>query len=167
MTEVMFFFFSAIVLYGAFRVITHKDLVVCSLHLAGSMLALAGLFFLLGAHFIAAVQVIVYAGAVMVLFIIVVMLFDMKDKKGPLFSREIWFRSGTIFFLLGLMVGLFPLSLQIFEVKSLSSLTILPTKEISSILFSKYIFAFEVLGVLLLLIAVGVAVLCQNIKKGE
>ena len=47
--DILFFVLSAVVLYGAFQVVTHTHLVVCALHLAGSMLALAGLFFILGA----------------------------------------------------------------------------------------------------------------------
>ena len=45
------FCFSGLVLYGALGAVTYRNLVVCALHLAGSMLALAGLFFIMGAHF--------------------------------------------------------------------------------------------------------------------
>ena len=141
--------------------VTHKDLVVCALHLAGSMLALAGIFFILGAHFIAGVQVIVYAGAVMVLFVMVVMLFDLKRKNIVLFSSGLWIKLAGLFFLTGLIAGVFPLSLHLFRPLPAKALQAASTKELSYLLFTKYVLAFEVLGVLLLVIAVGVAVLCR------
>ena len=169
MSEVLFMLFSVFVLYGAVVTVTHKDLVICALHLAGSMLALAGLFFILGAHFIAGVQVVVYAGAVMVLFVMVVMLFDLKQTNSVLFSGGLWLKLGSLFFLTGLIAGVFPLSLHLFQPRSAKVLQTTSTKELSYLLFTKYVLAFEVLGVLLLLIAVGVAVLCrsQNSLKNQ
>ena len=163
--EVLFIFFSVLVLYGGLVTVLHRDLVVSALHLAGSMLALAGLFFILGAHFVAGVQVVVYAGAVMVLFVIVVMLFDLKEKKPPLFSKGLWPKIASLFFLIGLVAGTFPLSLHLFPTRVVSTLEPTSTKKLSQLLFTEYILAFEVLGILLLLIAVGVAVLCRPQKK--
>ena len=161
MGDSLFILLSALVLYGAVMTVTHKDLVICALHLAGSMLALAGLFFVLGAHFIAGVQVVVYAGAVMVLFVMVVMLFDLKRKSDVLFSGGIWLKLASLFFLTGLVAGVFPLSLHLFRPRSAEALQVTSTKALSSLLFTEYVLAFEVLGILLLLIAVGVAVLCR------
>ncbi|MDE0119442.1 MAG: NADH-quinone oxidoreductase subunit J [Bdellovibrionales bacterium] len=160
--DFLFILFSALALYGAVITVTHKDMVICALHLAGSMLALAGLFFILGAHFIAGVQVLVYAGAVMVLFIMVVMLFDLKRKKETLFSKGLWMKLASLFFLSGLIVGIFPFSLHLFPPRSMETIQKTSTKDLSSLLFIDYVLAFEVLGILLLLIAVGVAVLCRQ-----
>lgn len=166
MSDTLFILFSIFVLYGAVITVIHKDLVICALHLAGSMLALAGLFFILGAHFIAGVQVIVYAGAVMVLFIMVVMLFDLKKVNPILFSSGMGPKLGLLFFLTGLIAGVFPLSLHVLKPLLAENIKATSTKELAYLLFTKYVFIFEVLGVLLLLIAVGVAVLCrQTIKQ--
>ena len=165
MLEVLFILFSGLVLYGALMTVLHRDLIICALHLAGSMLALAGLFFILGAHFIAGVQVLVYAGAVMVLFVMVVMLFDLKKTQSSLFTGGLWLKLSGLFFLTGLVAGLFPLSLHLFQLRSLRTVEVTSTKVLSLKLFTKYVFAFEVLGVLLLLIAVGVAVLCRRQDK--
>ncbi len=175
MSEALFFLFSFLTLYGAVITVSHRDLVVSALHLAGSMLALAGLFFILGAHFIAGVQVVVYAGAVMVLFVMAVMLFDFKKKSGGLFGKTLWPALSLLFFLAGLTAGTFPLSLHLFHPRSFNALGITDTKELSALIFTQYVFVFEVLGLLLLLIAVGVATLCRsdplrkarkNLKKG-
>ena len=167
MGEPVFILLSFLVLYGALLTVLHRDMVVCALHLAGSMLALAGLFFVLGAHFIAGVQVVVYAGAVMVLFVMVVMLFDLKRKNYVLFSGGLWPKLASLFFLTGLIAGVFPLSLHLFHPRSAEVLKTTSTKELSSLLFTEYVLAFEVLGVLLLLIAVGVAVLCRQKREGR
>ena len=165
--EVLFILFSTLVLYGGLVTVLHRDLVVCALHLSGSMLALAGLFFILGAHFIAGVQVVVYAGAVMVLFVMVVMLFDLKKKDSIVFSKGLWLKIASLFFFTGLIAGVFPLSLHLFRPRPVHAIEPTATKELSQLLFTKYIFAFEILGVLLLLIAVGVAVLCRPQNKSK
>ena len=165
MSETLFFLFSGLALYGALVTVIHRDMVMCALHLAGSMLALAGLFFILGAHFIAGVQVVVYAGAVMVLFVMVVMLFDLKRKEPALFSQGLWFKLASLFFLTGLIAGLLPLSLNMTQPLSAGEIKASSTKELAFMLFTKYVLAFEVLGVFLLLIAVGVAILCLPRSK--
>ena len=158
----MFYCFSSLVLYGAFMAVIHKNLVICALHLAGSMLALAGLFFILGAHFLAAVQVIVYAGAVMVLFLMVVMLFDLKKIDKSLFTKGVLLKTASGFFLIGLIAGFFPFSLSLFKPVLFKTLKITSTKDLAALLFSNYVFLFEVVGVLLLLIAIGVVVVCRD-----
>ena len=161
-SNILFFLLSGLVLYGGFRTITHKNLMVSALHLAGSMLALAGLFFILGAHFIAGVQVVVYAGAVMVLFIMVVMLFNLEEKQHSLWNISLWPKSGLVFFFTGLIAGLFPISLHLLKPLPFKDLPAANTKELSFLLFTKYTLIFEVLGILLLLIAIGVATLCRK-----
>ena len=162
MSVFLFYFFSGLALYGAVVMVFHRNMVVCALHLALSMLALAGLFFLLGAHFLATVQVVVYAGAVMVLFVMVMMLFDLKKKDPVRFGKRLWPSLFTVFFLMGLVTGLFPLSLHLLNPLSAEELKITSTKDLSHLLWTEYVLVFEALGVLLLLIAVGVAVLCRS-----
>ena len=172
--EILFFVFSFFTLYGALLAVLHKDTVVCALHLALCMLSLAGLFFILGAHFIAGVQVVVYTGAVMVLFVMVVMLFDLRKKDiqwfGPgFFNRGLWPSLSCLFFLTGMTAGGISLSRHLFNPPLLRELKPVSTKALSKLLFTDYVLAFEVLGVLLLLIAVGTAVLCtgKNVNLGK
>ncbi len=158
--DILFFVLSAVVLYGAFQVVTHTHLVVCALHLAGSMLALAGLFFILGAQFIAAVQVLVYAGAVMVLFVMVVMLFNLKESNQQLFSSWVGLKAAIVFLFTGLVAGVFPASMYVLYPVTIKEVSPASTVTLAKLLFSEYLFAFECVGVLLLVIAVGAAVLC-------
>lgn len=162
----LFFGLAVFVTFFSLMVLLSKNPIVSALSLATSMIGLAGGFFALGAHFIAAVQITVYAGAVMVLFVIVLMLFDIKKEE----ANESYMRFlkiavvGTV---LGLLTGTITLSgfdstTQVF-VQDPSSVT--PTKKIATLLFDKYLFAFEVLGILLLVIAIGV-VSVSRIKGG-
>ena len=78
---ILFIVFGALALIGALAVIGFKNPVYSAIALIGTFFAQAGLFILLGAHFVAAVQVIVYAGAIMVLFLFVIMLLNLGSVR--------------------------------------------------------------------------------------
>src|SRR5882757_6183517 len=80
MDVVLFLFFAAIALAGAVNLLRETHPIYSALSLVAVMGALAGLYLLLGAEFIAVVQVIVYAGAIMVLFIFVLMLLNAEEE---------------------------------------------------------------------------------------
>ena len=75
--QILFILFGAVSLIGAIAVISFRHPIYSALSLIVTFFAQAGLFLLLGAHFVAAVQVIVYAGAIMVLFLFVIMLLNL------------------------------------------------------------------------------------------
>lgn len=164
------FYLLAILLVGfSFKTITSTNPIHCALYLASTMILLAFMFFTLGAPFIAGVQLIVYAGAVMVLFVMVLMLFDLKKEiqafsKGKVTGFLKISSAGLLCgFVAMVMVASTDLlgtnSLNVFEAPATS------TRDLARLLFSKYLFAFEALGILLLLVAVG-AVAVSRIKGG-
>lgn len=163
----LFIGFSLFIIFFSLAVLFARNPIVSALSLAASMIGIAGFFFALGAHFVAAVQVTVYAGAVMVLFVMVLMLFDLS-KINPLVGRYSRIaKISVVGIVLGLIIGTvtlsgFDSSTQIFS-QDPSSIT--PTKNLAILLFDKYLFAFEVLGILLLVIAIGV-VSVSRIKGG-
>ncbi|MEQ1665008.1 MAG: NADH-quinone oxidoreductase subunit J, partial [Bdellovibrionales bacterium] len=77
-TSVLFYIMALIIIVSAACVVLVPNPIYSALSLAGSMIGLGFVYFLLGAEFVAGVQLIVYAGAVMVLFVMVLMLFDLK-----------------------------------------------------------------------------------------
>ncbi len=163
----LFYGFSFFIIFFSLLVLLSANPIVAALSLAAAMVGVAGVFFALGAHFIAAVQVTVYAGAVMVLFVIVLMLFDLKRDESVSSALSRFLKIAVVGLILGLITGAvamsgFDSSLQIF-VHDPASIT--PTKKLATLLFEKYLFAFEVLGVLLLVIAIGV-VSVSRIKGG-
>ena len=77
MTEAAFWFFAVVAVLSAVLCITQRNPVSSAFWLIGTMLALAGIYFLLNAQFIGVIQILVYAGAVMVLFLFVIMLLNL------------------------------------------------------------------------------------------
>jgi len=87
MIQIVFHFFGATAIISALLCITRRNVVASALWLVTTMLSLAGIYVLLNAQFVGAIQVLVYAGAVMVLFLFVIMLLNLdhlaSDMRGP------------------------------------------------------------------------------------
>jgi NADH-quinone oxidoreductase subunit J len=81
MEAALFWFFAFITLSTSVYVVMARDPLHSALSLIGAFFALAGIYVLLGAHLLAALQILVYAGAVMVLFIFVIMLLNLKEEE--------------------------------------------------------------------------------------
>lgn len=156
-------------IFFAYKVITVPNPIHSALYLVLTMIGLAACFFNLGAQFIAGVQMIVYAGAVMVLFVMVLMLFDLKAEirsfSRGLISGALKVMSAAL--LAGLALGAANSSVSILETpdSSATAQNLDTTRQLGVMLYTKYLFAFEVLGVLLLVVAVGV-VAVSRMKGG-
>lgn len=162
-----FYSLAFFLIFFAYQTITVTNPIHSALYLVLTMIGLAGVFFNLGAQFIAGVQMIVYAGAVMVLFVMVLMLFDLKTELRA-FSRGLL--SGALkvmsaALLAGLAVGAANSSLAVMEPAENNIEKADVTRQLGVLLYTKYLFAFEVLGVLLLVVAVGV-VAVSRMKGG-
>lgn len=171
--DVLFYVLGTLALLGGLGVILTKSPINSVLYLVMTMLAVAGLFFTLGAPFLASVQIIVYAGAVLVLFVMVLMLFDLKAEQKAftrgLLSGGVKLAASGIF--VGLLVGALVLSSQrLVPAESGDAATALEVtsvkdapevKVISKFLFVEYVFAFEVIGLLLLVVPIGVVALSR------
>ena len=157
---VIFFFFAAVAILFALVVITNRNPVVSALSLVVSFFALAVMYVLLDAPFLAALQVIVYAGAIMVLFVFAIMvLIPGKEETGP--DPRRWTRlfalpvGGVLLALVGAVLvarrSTAPVSAVGGGVESLGRL-----------LFTDYLFPFELTSVLLLAAMVGVILLARK-----
>ncbi len=153
----VFFFFAAIAVIFAFVVILHRNPVVCALSLVASLFALAVMYVLLEAPFVAALQVIIYAGAIMVLFVFVIMLLNLqKMHEEP--TRPIQQVLGY------LASAAFGIALVYYIAKyALAELPAGPfladARTVGITLFEAYIFPFEMVSILLLAAIVGALVL--------
>lgn len=166
--EALFFWIFAVGLVGgAVSVVLNRNPVACALSLVTTFVFLAALFVTLEAFFMAAVQVIVYAGAVMVLFLFIIMLLDLKaEAKRPVS----WLKIG---FAVLLMVGLarvldqalasLPQGGEVLAWKGVSSVS--DAKQVGELLFSKYLLPFLTTSVLLLVATVGVVLLSKREVK--
>ncbi|MFC2074914.1 NADH-quinone oxidoreductase subunit J [Bdellovibrionota bacterium] len=163
------YIFSGIAIASALMVITRKNPIVSALYLALTLFAVAGLFVIFEAYFIAAVQVLVYAGAVMVLFIFVIMLLNLEPEK----YRISVFRAPRVISVIA-AITLFGSFAAVFFYNRVTGTVGLETPDavaqaggylpaISTKLFTHYLLPFEVTSVLLLVAMVGVVVLAKRV----
>jgi len=162
MASALFFIFAGIAIVSALLMILHPRPVYCALFLLLTMFALAGLYVLLSAPFIAAIHVIVYAGAVMVLFLFVLMLLESAGSAG----REI--RKGWQQLLALTAGGVLFVELAFFVHRGLNTgatvdaQSIGDTVTIGTALFTRYLFPFEAASVLLLSAIIGAVLLAKS-----
>jgi NADH-quinone oxidoreductase subunit J len=164
----IFWMLAAVTLVSGLTVVLVSNPIYSALSLAMTMVGVSALFATLGAYFIAGVQLIVYAGAVLVLFVMVLMLFDLKTEIAT-FSRGKLsgiLKIATVGILAGFLAGAFSMSAELFDKTGSTSTAIVAgadtSKNLGILLFTKYVFGFEALGVLLLVIAIGVVGLARS-----
>ncbi len=159
-----FYIFSAIMLAFAIGVVVNRNPVSSALSLVVSFLGLAALFVILNAYFIGTIQILVYAGAVMVLFLFIIMLLDLRpEKRRPM--NTVAFVGGllvvTAFMIqLATVVGGFKQGREPFP--PLAGKSIDDVRNLGTVLFTDYNFHLQILGVLLLVATVGVVVLSRK-----
>ena len=90
MTDLLFYFFAAIAILCAMMMVSRRNPVSSALWLIGVFFALAAIYTLLGAYFIGIIQILVYAGAIMVLFLFVIMLLNLGNQYEPDFRGTAW-----------------------------------------------------------------------------
>lgn len=164
---ISFYTLALFLIFFAYKTISVANPLHSALYLVLTMLGLASAFFNLGAQFIAGVQLIVYAGAVMVLFVMVLMLFDLKAEirafSRGLISGALKVMSAAL--IAGLAWGGARSSVTVLDTPDSQPATADVTRQLGILLYTKYLFAFEILGILLLVVAVGV-VAVSRMKGG-
>lgn len=164
----LFWFLALTVIASALSVILSANPIYSVLSLVMTMVGVAALFVTLGAYFLAGVQLIVYAGAVLVLFVMVLMLFDLRHEKQAFTRGAVTgsIKIAAVGLLGGMVVGAIALtSSSLMRVQNNGIETVIEgdtTKAIGKILFNQYLFGFEALGVLLLVVAVGAVALARS-----
>ncbi len=168
MEEYLFILLATIAIGAALAMIVSKNAVNSALFLVMNMISLAGVYLLLDAQYLAVIQVLVYAGAIMVLFLFVIMLLNQEDEEG-LFEKinlKYVFSALLSFVLLaqiiymvmnwsGASLPMAPASSEIGTVESLGK-----------VIFTEYLLPFEVTGILLTAAVVG-ALLIANKKASS
>ena len=162
----LFWFLALVTVVSGLSVILMTNPIYSALSLVMTMVSIAALFVTLNAYFLAGVQVIVYAGAVMVLFVMVLMLFDLKHEFQAFTRGKITgaLKIASVGILAGLVAGAISLGSALVNTETEGELVakVDSTKTLAENLFLKNIFGFEALGVLLLVIAVGAVALARS-----
>ncbi|MDA8180193.1 MAG: NADH-quinone oxidoreductase subunit J [Deltaproteobacteria bacterium] len=160
METVLFILFGAIAVCGAIMVVTRKHPMASALYLILTLFAVAALFVLRQAHFLAAVQVIVYAGAVVVLFVFVIMLINVPENRLPVE------RATTMRVLGVLAAGIFILESAVlsrrFWMPKGPAMAVGTVETVGRALFTDYLLAFEITSVLLLAAVIGAIALAKR-----
>lgn len=167
MQDILFYIFAGLTLLCGFLVVANplsRNPVTSAMFLVLTIASLAGLFVLLHAFFLAAVQVLVYAGAVMVLFLFVIMLLDLKEEQRRKFKTF-----GVITGLIA-VAAIGGISARAIMAAKLSTTATVPTtvggtKSLGSLLFTQYLLPFEMVSILLLVAMVGVILLSKRDLK--
>jgi NADH-quinone oxidoreductase subunit J len=157
---VIFLVLAAMAVAGAVNVILQRHPIHSAISLITVMIALAGLFLLLEAEFIAAVQIIVYAGAIMVLFVFVIMLLNAGAEERTNMSRMAHYAGVplAIVLLIELAYQIGGATLSMTPQPSPQSVT----RGLSMLLFQDFVFPFELTSILILIAILGALVLAQR-----
>lgn len=163
MDTILFIIFAVISVVCGFNLVFQKHPISSALSLIGVMGSLAVLYLLLGAEFIAMAQMIVYGGAVMVLFIFVIMLLNAGSEKS---TSKSWFAQ-----IVGLPLLLAFVALVVFLIRGVLPATRSvefgswvggKAEQIGQMLFTEYLLPFEIISVLILIAILGAVVLAQK-----
>jgi NADH-quinone oxidoreductase subunit J len=163
MDVILFLVFAAIAVICAVNVVVQTHPISSALSLVGVMGSLAVLYLLLGAEFIAMAQVIVYAGAIMVLFIFVIMLLNAgaEEKKGRSLTSQMLGIPAFFALLVLLSYSVLRLFPNASEVR-FGGFTGGSARDVGRVLFSEYLLPFEVTSILILIAIVGAVVLARK-----
>ncbi|PYK60938.1 MAG: NADH-ubiquinone/plastoquinone oxidoreductase chain 6 [Verrucomicrobia bacterium] len=164
MQDLFFYLFAALTLLCGFLVVANpfnRNPVTSAMFLALTIVSMAGLFVLLHAFFLAAVQILVYAGAVMVLFLFVIMLLDLKEEQRRT-ANKFGIVSGIIS--VGAITVIFIKAIFESHATATDTTPVLEgaTQPLGRMLFNDYLLPFEILSVLLLVAMVGVILLSKK-----
>jgi NADH-quinone oxidoreductase subunit J len=163
---VLFFACAALAIVGAIALIVAWEPIHSALSLVLVMMSLAVLYLLLGAEFIAAVQIIVYAGAVMVLFVFVIMLLNAGSEERTEWSKFAKLAGVPLAFFLLLVIAHFlsrtAIGANIANGPGAVSNAGVSTRALSTSLFQQYLFPFEATSILILIALLGALILARK-----
>jgi NADH-quinone oxidoreductase subunit J len=166
----VFYIFAAILVFAAGRVITVRNTVHAALHLVLAFFTCAGLWLLLEAEFLAITLVLVYVGAVMVLFLFVVMMLDINVsplREGFVKYLPVGFTVALLIFAEMFMVlGVKNFGADVVAIPERHGADYSNTRELGSVLYTDYVYPFEIASVILL-VAIIAAIALTMRKRPE
>jgi len=162
-TPFFFYLLSGIMLIGGVLVITRKNAVHSALALIIALLAQAGIYLMLYAPFVAGVQIILYAGGIMVLFLFVIMLVSIeRTVKERQFNKQWLVGIAAAGALGGLFITVYSKGQAIFPDRALPVAEGQNTQIVGTMLYGQYMFAFEIASLLLLVAIIGAVVMAKK-----
>lgn len=162
----LFWLFAAASIGGALFVISRRNLIAAVMGMVGSFLGIAAVYMMLYAHFLAVVQMLVYAGAIMVLFVFVIMLLNAGEEERTTGSKAAYIAgfpgAAAIFCLLSFVFLSERKALGFANLGGYLNETASNISQISTVLFTKLLLPFEVTSILILVAILGAVVLARK-----
>lgn len=161
--SLLFYLIAALILVATVLAVTRRNMVYAVIYLVMSFFGTAMLFYLLGAPFLAALEIIIYAGAIMVLFLFIIMMIHMEERPGTFFPKA---QQVPAIILCGLYLGAFIILAGTDQGgwEPLMAAQALP-REFGIYLFNTHWLAIEIASALLLVAAIGALVLGRRVHR--
>jgi len=172
---IFFYTFSIIAVVSAIMVTASKNTVHSVFFLILDFISISCLFIMIGAEFLGMIMLIVYVGAVAVLFLFVVMMLNVAQQKNQWFAGQATSKhipvgliiSTLIFFEIIIVIGGWKYKPEIFDINnSLANTSVSNTHSLGQILYTDYIYVFQISGMILLVAMVGAIVLTFRQRSG-
>ncbi len=165
----LFIYFATVSVVAGVLTVSLRNAVHCALALLTLLFHIAGLFVMLNAEFLAAVQIIVYAGAILILYLFVLMLMNLKTEEQHLHKKHSYLLFAGMGLLAELLILLMlsPYGGRMGSATPEVVLTTGPSHAVGITMFSDYLLLFEIVGVFLLGAVIGAIVLAKTPVKTE
>ena len=165
-TTALFFLFAGLAIASAISMVYHKNPLYSAISLVGVFIALSCVYITLAAPFIAAVQILIYAGAIMVLVVFVIMLLNLDDDK-PLNRLTYLYAVGGGLGLILLVQTFFVFYAVMRAPKQTvnTEVTVGKTLSIGTAMYTEYLLPVEIVGILLLMAVIGGVILARRLDQ--
>src|SRR6267143_4225183 len=163
--RLLFYFFASLAVVSAFLVVTRRNAVHSAIFLITALLATAGIFLQLHAEFLFIVQVILYAGGIMVLFVFVIMLINLDVSLHQVqFNRQWWLGLVLALVLGAQLIVAIAVGRSGLPLGAPAPATMLEpsTQLVGRVLFNEYMLPFEIASILLLVAMIGAVVMAKK-----
>ncbi len=165
---VLFFLFAGLAIASAISMVYHKNPLYSAISLVGVFISLSCIYVTLAAPFIAAVQILIYAGAIMVLVVFVIMLLNLDDDKPLNRLRYLYALGGGLGVLL--LVQTFFIFYAVMKAPNHvvdPNTTAGKTMDIGRAMYSEYLLPVEIVGVLLMMAVIGAVILARRLAQPQ
>jgi NADH-quinone oxidoreductase subunit J len=167
-SNVLFFLFAGLAIASAISMVYHRNPLYSAISLVGVFISLSCIYITLAAPFIAAVQVLIYAGAIMVLVVFVIMLLNLDDDKPLDRLRYLYAVGGGLgVILLAQTFFIFYVVVKAPNIAADQTETVGNTLNLGSAMYTRYLLPVEIVGVLLLMAIIGAVILVRRLNQPQ
>jgi NADH-quinone oxidoreductase subunit J len=167
-SNVLFFLFAGLAIASAISMVYHRNPLYSAISLVGVFISLSCIYITLAAPFIAAVQVLIYAGAIMVLVVFVIMLLNLDDDKPLDRLRYLYAVGGGLgVILLAQTFFIFYAVVRAPNIPADQTETVGNTLNLGSAMYTRYLLPVEIVGVLLLMAIIGAVILVRRLNQPQ